>query len=155
MNALREEQRRRVERLVARQQDTKRSVARGTDEDAELVESFLEMALTCIGMRTTGPTSISTRFNATANAGTAAPSRRVAVRRGRGRARRGSVASRQRFPQRLRRLPHLRHVRLVLGLCRFQIGSAEGAIFPAVHSHEAPTAAAEAQGNRDAAAFSH
>ena len=61
----------------------------------------------------------------------------------------------QGFPQRLRRPPHLRHVRLVLGVRCIQIDSAEGAIFLPVHAHEASAAAAQAQGNRDATAVSH
>ena len=68
---------------------------------------------------------------------------------------RRSAASRQRVAQRLRRSPHLRQVRLVLGVRRVEIGSAEGAILAVVQTHEAPAAAAEAQGDRDAAAFSH
>ena len=68
---------------------------------------------------------------------------------------RRSAASGQRFAQRLRGAAHLGQVRLVLGVRRIQIGSAEGAILAVVQAHEAPAAAAEAQGDRDSAAFSH
>ena len=43
----------------------------------------------------------------------------------------------------------------MLGVRRVEIGSAEDTILPVVDAHEAPAAAAESQGNRDAAAFSH
>ena len=61
----------------------------------------------------------------------------------------------QRLPQRFLGSSHLRHAGLVFLISRVEIGSSERAISPAVDAHEAPAAAAQAQGNRDAAAFSH
>ena len=68
---------------------------------------------------------------------------------------RRSGAFGQRLPQSLRGSSHLRHVCLVLGIRSVEIGSAERAILPFVNAHEAPATAAQAQRNRDAAAFSH